>query len=36
VTIYCKAESQPSEWASNWNQLYGFGEHCPVVWGYNG
>ena len=30
LTIYCEAESQPSDWASDWN-FYG-----NVVWGYEG
>jgi hypothetical protein len=31
-TIYCQAESQPSDWSSYWN------ENCSanVVWGYTG
>ena len=29
LTIYCEAQSQPSEWSSNWNL-----SNCPVVWGY--
>ena len=28
LTIYCKAESKPDGWASDWNSGY------PVVWGY--
>ena len=31
LTIYCKAESKPSGWHSNWNY-----SDCPVVWGYKG
>ena len=31
LTIYCKAASQPSGWASDWNS-----SDCPVVWGYTG
>ncbi len=31
LTIYCEAESQPSEWNSYWNY-----SGCPVVWGYKG
>ncbi|MDE5655299.1 MAG: leucine-rich repeat domain-containing protein, partial [Clostridia bacterium] len=29
LTIYCEAESQPSEWNSDWNP-----HNRPVVWGY--
>ncbi len=29
LTIYCKAESKPSEWEQNWNSY-----NCTVVWGY--
>ena len=29
LTIYCEAESQPSEWNVNWNN-----SNRPVVWGY--
>ena len=31
LTIYCAAESQPSEWSSSWNS-----SSRPVVWGYKG
>jgi len=31
LTIYCEAESQPSNWNLNWNP-----SNCPVVWGYTG
>ena len=29
VTIYCEAESKPSDWNIYWNYY-----KCPVVWGY--
>ena len=29
LTIYCEAESQPSDWRDSWNP-----DNCPVVWGY--
>ena len=31
LTIYCKMESKPSGWDSNWNS-----SNRPVVWGYTG
>ena len=31
LTIYCDAESKPSEWDSKWNC-----DNRPVVWGYKG
>ncbi len=31
LTIYCEAESQPDNWASDWNP-----DNRPVVWGYKG
>ena|GEM_PF-1839722 len=31
LTIYCEAESQPDNWASDWNY-----SNRPVVWGYKG
>ena len=31
LTIYCEAESQPSEWMKDWNS-----SGCEVVWGYKG
>lgn len=30
LTIYCEAESQPSEWDTDWNL-----NNCPVVWGWS-
>ena len=29
LTIYCEAESKPSDWHSEWNVL-----KCPVFWDY--
>ena len=31
LTVFCKAESQPDSWDSDWNSGY-----RPVVWGYKG
>ena len=31
LTIYCKAESLPPKWKSDWNT-----SNRPVVWGYKG
>ena len=31
LTIYCEAESKPSDWALYWNS-----SNCKVVWGYQG
>ena len=31
LTIYCRAQSKPSGWNSNWNS-----SNRPVVWGYEG
>lgn len=28
LTVYCEADSQPSDWSENWNA-----GDCPVVWG---
>ncbi|MBO5312973.1 MAG: leucine-rich repeat domain-containing protein [Clostridia bacterium] len=35
LTIYCQAESQPSDWDSNWNELNLHDSNCSVVFDCN-
>jgi hypothetical protein len=34
LVIYCKASSEPTGWASDWNKAYS--GYSSVVWGYTG